>query len=406
MPACVDVIVPVRRLSPAREHFFFGYYDVPAADAAGRHLCHCVAFRDRLPVPGDRAILGWLPLPDSAAAREDGADTFRAFAETEAWNFQQGSMLQWLASPPNTCIYNLFEEGRWGSCLHDICAGVRRRLPLPVANVARDGRKALCINMARLYDFRPGYGYEEIADPWKDVAAPEDDGVFLMDLATGAARLILSLAEAVRLLEKAGENIGGHKVVINHITFNPSATRFLFLLRTFPEKEGAAWQTWLLTAGAEGGDVRVHPVGGLASHYHWRDDDGMLFYARGAPGERPELVLISDATGSRTFLDRDFFRSDGHCSYSPDRRWLLYDGYPDRSTPDRLRSLQLYDLERRRGITLGRFRSEDSGQRLVDLRCDLHPRWMPDGLSLSFDSIHEGYRGLYAADLRRIVAGR
>jgi hypothetical protein len=31
---------------------------------------------------------------------------------------------------------------------------------------------------------------------------------------------------------------------------------------------------------------------------------------------------------------------------------------------------------------------------------------MPDGLSLSFDSIHEGYRGLYAADLRRIVAGR
>ena len=40
----------------------------------------------------------------------------------------------------------------------------------------------------------------------------------------------------------------------------------------------------------------------------------------------------------------------------------------------------------------------------VDLRCDLHPRWMPGGSAVTFDSIHEGYRGIYRADLSAIVS--
>ncbi|HRS96394.1 MAG TPA: hypothetical protein P5179_14085, partial [Candidatus Latescibacteria bacterium] len=223
MPETVNVIVPVKRMSPKGEHCFFGYYDIPAADRAGRHLCHRVQFRDRLPRRGDVAELGWLALPGNADAEPDGI--FHPIAETEAWNFQQSSMAQWLASEPDTCLFNAFEHEAYGSRIHDIRTGRSRLLPLPVANVSRDGTKALCINMSRLFDFRPGYGYEELPDPFADVAQPRDDGVRLMDIRTGSNRLILSLADIVEFLEQSGERIGGKKVLINHITFNPSATR-------------------------------------------------------------------------------------------------------------------------------------------------------------------------------------
>lgn len=401
MPQTVDVRVPVQRLSPAGEHCFFGYYDVPAVDAAGRHLCHQVAFRDRFPVSGEVATIGWLPLPP---AEGGGERVFHPFAETTAWNFQQSSMLQWLGGQPDTCLYNVFEQGAFGCCLHHLATGDRRVLPKAVANVAPDGSRALCVNMPRIYDFRAGYGYEELPDPYAEVAAPEDDGVYVMDLATGDSRLVISLAEAVAFLKESGEPIQDEKVVINHITFNPSANRYLFLLRTFPDPPGRwPWATYLLTADTAGGGLRNHPCYGIASHYHWRNDREMLFYSRPEAGARLELLVYDDETGAKTLVDPDFFLSDGHCSYSPDGRWLLYDSYPDGSTEDYLRSVVLYDLERHEGLTLGKFRSEQLPPEKVDLRCDLHPRWLPGGKAVSFDSIHEGYRGLYWADMSGIV---
>jgi len=32
-------------------------------------------------------------------------------------------------------------------------------------------------------------------------------------------------------------------------------------------------------------------------------------------------------------------------------------------------------------------------------RCDLHPRWRPDGKMLAFNSVHEGSRQVYVIDV-------
>ncbi len=399
MPEMTDVAAPLVRLSPADKHFFFGYYDLPAADAQGRHLCLQVPFRDHFPAPEDVAVLGWLPMPPTGSPDPAASQEFHAFGGTVAWNFQQSCMLQWLPAP-DTCLYNTFADGAFGCCIHNVATGAQRRLPRAVTNVSQDGTKAVCVNMPRIYDFRPGYGYEEIKDPFIDVAAPADDGVFLMDLATGDSRMILSLAEAVDFLATNGEEIVGRKVVINHITFNPSANRYLFLLRNFPEP-GGRWDTWLVTADSNGGDLRHHNCWGMASHYHWRDDRTMLFYMMAGPQD-PQLVLVDDETGELQAINKELFKSDGHCSYSPDLQWMLYDSYPG-PAPDHLRTLYVYSVDRDELIVLGRFRSEALPREKVDLRCDLHPRWMPDGKSVSFDSIHEGYRGLYWMDLSEIV---
>lgn len=395
MPETVDVSAPLCRLSPCDGQFFFGYYDLPAADASGRHLCHQVAFRDRFPTPTDKAELGWLQLPVEG---DNCPRVFHPFASTLAWNFQQGSMLQWLPTP-DTCLYNTFTDGHFGCCIHNVVSGTQRHLPLPVANVAQDGSRALCVNMPRIFDFRPGYGCEELPDANAAVPAPGDDGVSLLDTSTGDHRLLLSIAEIVDFLAAEGEDIIGRKVVINHITFNPSANRYLFLLRSMDKWP---WITWLLTADTNGGGLRHHNAFGSASHYHWRNDREMLFYMRVNP-EKLELLLVDDETDERTLIDTGYFLSDGHCSYSPGGRWLLYDSYPDGSTADQLRSLYLYSLDQKRGFTLGRFRSATYTPETVDLRCDLHPRWMPDGKSITFDSIHEGFRAVYWMDVSGIV---
>jgi hypothetical protein len=405
MPEITDLNAPLRRITPPRGHFFFGYYDVPAADAQGRHLCQEVLFRDRFPTPEDVATIGHVPLPTPGAA--EGDLPFTPFAETRAWNFQQGEMLLWLGGQSDTCLYNVFEDGQFGACAHNAGTGARRVLPLPVANVARDGTQALCINLSRVYDFRPGYGYEEVPDPFADVLAPAEDGVSVMDLATGRHRQVLSYAQLAEFLARERVLCEPRKLVVNHITFNPAGSRFMFLLRTFVTAPGQHWLTLLLTAATDGSDLRLHPTWDMASHYHWRNDEELLIWTFTGPEKKGALVVINDRTGERTVVDAGFFPNDGHCSYSPDGRWILYDSYPDASTPDHLRWLGVYSLDRGAGCTLGRFRSEPIFRQTptgldksnVDLRCDLHPRWMPDGQSITFDSIHEGYRGVYWMDL-------
>jgi hypothetical protein len=99
MESVKNELVKAQRLTDGPQHYFYGYYDNPAWNKSEKHhLCHRVKFWDRLPTRDDVAELGLIDMDSKV---------YIPLAETTAWNFQQGTMLQWNPqSPDDEIIFN------------------------------------------------------------------------------------------------------------------------------------------------------------------------------------------------------------------------------------------------------------------------------------------------------------
>ncbi len=386
-------LLPFERITREPYHYFRSYYDFQHWSPDGNYLlCHRTPFRDRLQTENDKAELGIIRMSDYC---------FIPVAETYAWNFQQGAMLQW--NPANAgqeIIYNTRLNGSYKAVAQNIITGETRILPHPVRSISQDGKYALCINYSRLFDQRPGYGYAGIPDPFFEEQLPKEDGVFLMELESGHARLIISVDTVYSLLSDFPETEKNMKFLINASTFNTDSSRFLLLIRNIPPKDAARpwWKTAALTANMDGSELHVLKDFSMVSHNNWRDSRHLLVYWE--EHGKNALCLIEDKTNKTEIVDPEFFGGDGHCSYSPDKRFILYDSYPD---VDGYKKLILYDIERKHGIILAELL--DRPGNCVDARCDLHPSWNRDGTMICFDSVHEGNRHIYQMDITELIKG-
>ncbi|MBN1581684.1 MAG: hypothetical protein JXA89_13350 [Anaerolineae bacterium] len=390
-------LCPVTPVTVGPFFHFFGYYDKFPWDASGRYLLGLrVAFMDRPPTPQDAVVVGMTDLQND--------NRWHALAETTAWYWQQGTMLQWL--PPamgrkivfNTRVFDTrVKDGRahkgFGSVVLDLDGEERRELSRPIYALAPDGRSAVTLNFSRVHRTRPGYGYVGVADPWESEPAPAQDGIYHLDLETGQSRLIVSLAR-IREVEHEDE-MDGVVHWFNHLQFNPSGTRFIFLHRWVTI--GRHWHTRLFTANADGSDVALLGREHMVSHFDWRDDSHILAWSR-YNGES-HYHLYTDRTEEVHPLGADVLDCDGHCSYSPDREWILTDTYPDRERSER--TLILYHPGTETRINVGRFYSDP--EIAGEIRCDLHPRWSRDGKQVCIDSLHQGERQMYIVDVSEIV---
>ncbi len=376
-------------LSPADGHYFFGYYDLQPFDSTGRyHLCHKAPFEDRIPEPDDVCMVGVIDIETKR---------FIPIGETTAWNFQQGAMLQWFRDDEHI-IYNIRHEGTWKSCVQNIHTKEKRILPMAIANLSPDGKKAICINFSRIFDFRPGYGYNGIKDAYYEMKAPEEDGIFIMDTDTGECKLAASYDTIRKQFPKLPYS--GEKLLVNHINWNPSGTRYAMLFRNFPS-DGGKWSTILLT-GDEDGNIKQMAEWATHSHYHWKNDRELLIISTRTEGSKIGLYLFDDVTGRYTYYpdpNPDKALYDIHCLYSPDRSFISGDGYPDK---DGYRELHFINMDNNEDTILGRYYSYHSGPEALEYRCDLHARFDQTGRYLSFDSNHIGNRCICRIDLSNI----
>ena len=378
-----------RALTRGPQHHFFGYYDKYPWNKSGRYLLGLeTSFMDRPPAPEDRALIGLIDLEGDAA--------WRPLAETRAWNWQQGTMLQWLGSDPErSIVYNIRQDDGFAGVIQDVHTGEKRLLPRPVYALSRDGKQAVSVNFARIHQTRPGYGYAGLPDPWEDELHPAADGIYRMDLESGEHDLIVSLDQIVRI--RPTPSMQGAKHWFNHLQFNTDGSRFLFLHRWVAE-DGSR-RTRLFTAAPDGSDICCVAEDDLVSHFDWCNQRQILAWAR-----QREIgdyyFLFTDQSDQVEVVGEGVLTEDGHCSYGPDGQWLLTDTYPDQESE---RTLILFRVTDGRRFDVGRFYAlpEVTGE----IRCDLHPRWSRDGRQICFDSVHEGTRQIYVMDVGAIVGG-
>lgn len=382
--------ISVRAITSGAHHFF-GYYDKFPWDVTSRyHLVQRVGFMDRMPEPDDRAAVGMVDTADG--------NRFIPLDETTAWCWQQGTMLQWLGSAPDReIVYNIREDGAFKARVRDVQTGRARTLPRPVYALTADGARAGTLSFSRVHDVRPGYGYCGLRDPNFDVMAPEDDGVWVMDMRSGEARLIVSLAALAAIRPPA--SFAGAKHRVKHFCWNPAGTRLLFLHRWADPVKIWPWGTRMFTVNPDGSDLFLVHDSEMTSHFDWRDNDHILAWTRWN-GQR-HFHLFRDMTDSVEIVGAEVMNVDGHCSYSPDRRWILNDTYPEGDPPCRV--LYLYRVADGRRFDLGRFLTQDPNKIYGPIRCDLHPRWSRDGRQVSFDSVHEGARQVYVMDVSAVA---
>ena len=370
-----DFYDKIKIITPKDEYFyFFGYYDLyPTESGSPRHLAHRSTFMDRFPKADDKCELGYLV---------DGK--FTKFAETFAWNFQQGAMLTYHPTKRSTVLYNTVKDGNFVTAIHNIDTGEISYAERPSATYAPNGKFSLSVNFARIFEFRAGYGYAGAVDKNVDVCVPDDDGVFYVDLETGKSRLLLSYRD---ILKESGFK-DDEKVLINHITVCPDSNKFLMLVRA-KWKNGQGWDSTMMVGDLSGNfKTLIHRT--YFSHYYWLSPDEIVAHTS-LDGDKTRALYIIDAhTGATKAVDSFFFatnNSDIHCSLSPDGKYIIGDGYPDEEEYRHFLS-----IDRETGKSKVILKAKSIAPEFADLRCDLHARFAFDGKYVSFDTTADNNR--------------
>ena len=384
---------PVRAITSGPKHHWFGYYDKLEFDPRSRLVLGMeVGFEHRSPRSDDEIRIGMVDI-------EDG-DRWTDLGSSSAWCWQQGCMLQWMPGSETEVIWNDRERDGYVSRVLDVESGITRTIPSPVYALAPDGQWAVTTDFRRLNETRPGYGYVGMPDPNADVLAPEDEGVWRVDLKTGERELLIAVARAAAIPNPHADT-GGAKHYFNHLLVSPDGTRVIFLHRWRPSRpSGRGFGTRMFTIGSDGSDPYVLDPYGKTSHFIWRDPRHVMAWAW-HPSHGSNFYLFRDRTEEAEVVAPAVMPLNGHCTYLPGNRWILNDTYPDE---DRLQHPYLYEVASGRRVPLGHFLSPPEYK--GEWRCDTHPRFSPDGTKVVIDSPHGGSgRQLYLIDVGGILGG-
>lgn len=366
----------VTQITHGPRHHFFGYIGQSLTipwNKSGRYILALrTDFHDRMPRPEDAADIVLI----------DTRDNYRVLPieQTRAWNFQQGTMFYWHPRHAETQFFFNDRDpqtGRIFTVLYDIEKRQRLREyrfdDVPVANggVSPQGDFFLAINYGRMARLRPVTGYPQAADPTQGELAPENDGVFRVDIDSGQRRLLVSFRQLRELLGDDPPESARAAFYINHSLCNRDGKYVYFYARGRVGTEAMAVNV-PCSIRTNGTDLqRQQFIGG---HPEW--DTGTVVI--GARDERQVRYDIKKrAVIGQIGGEGDFPNPGGDIALSPDTWWFA-NGY----ATDRGKSNRYVLLRRADGLSL---RSEPfSRGPYTDgaLRIDPAPRWNRDGSAL------------------------
>ncbi|MFZ2640068.1 MAG: hypothetical protein WA117_03695 [Verrucomicrobiia bacterium] len=378
--------------SGPKDHLFASYYAINAWSADGRYATVLETdVKGRLATENDVAVLGVVDTRDN--------NRFLPLTDTRCWNFQEATMAHWLGTAPQTrFIFNDRVDGKFVSVIFDMTTKTRRIVPYPVSAVTADGKWAVSINYARLRLTRPDYGYGGNGqDARINATWPTDDGLWLVNLESGEAKLIVPIASVRDRMPQVKDPKA--LAYFCHTVISRDGSKIFWLARSVENLSGQKvvrkWETTSFTCNRDGSDVRrCFPDGWGGSHFNWLDGDRLMVTSKYNDAVYSH-VLFTVGKSDYTRVGRGLLDFDGHGVFSNDGQWMATDTYPDKLGERKLMVLRMSDQAI---LPLGAYFVPEIYRETYS-RCDLHPRWRPDGRMLGFNSVHEGSRQVYVIDI-------
>ncbi len=366
-------------IEPQSEELFFGYYDKsPWSSDLSQVVFHRFHDNKKLEIVVFDRLL----------------NKATVVGNTSTWSSQQGSMVQWLLCSKQLIFNALIAEGL-GAKIIDLDTAKETIIPFPIQTLHPDGKTALTLNYKRLAKMRPEYGYSVAASNFSSDIILAEDGIWQIDLESGKGELILNLETLIANQTRQEMTDAQHKV--NHIMYSPQGSKYVFMHRWI--SANGKFSRLYVADHDNHYNLKLLLDDRMVSHYCWRDEEHLLVWGRRKEqGDR--YYLINVVTSEKQIIGQGVLDvyGDGHPSFSPDRRWILTDTYPDKS---RKQHLLLYEVATKKLVEVGSFFAPLKFSNA--LRCDLHPRWSPDGQQISIDSTYEGKRMTYILDVSSLI---
>lgn len=401
--------------TPKNESYFFGYYNYTPLSADGtKLLAHKAEFEGRMPNSDDTVEIGFF---------DTSTNVWNSLAKSKAFNWQQGSMTQWMGPDFSTrIIFNDVEDGAYVSRIVDVSSGRVTTIPKAIYGVSQNGDFSISLNFERCFYTR-AYSYASLEISSWNQRIPEKDGILYIDLSTGESTTMISLPNFLQTIGVEDDGETSHW--FEHIMLNPDSTRFSFYYRH--GKDGG-FTTRCFVMDIETKEIWEHPLkeGDTFSHLGWRNPNEYVLYSYPTTalgkvyGEqaaaakkrffiKPLLFIyrtfvkpllpkrtIAAARGKDYYgltivgtgvikkLSTGLMMYDGHPSFTADQEYMLTDTYQD---DNNVRHLYLHHLKSDKQVLLGSFNSVYNN---CGWRADLHPRFSPDESSVIIDSNHSG----------------
>lgn len=306
-----------------------------------------------------------------------------------AYNLQQGSRLQWINN--TDCIYNVFNPitNYYESVIYNVAEQqVLKTIPFPIYDTHQNF--ALSLRFERLHAMRPEYGYPQIQMSRETLDDLTNDGIYFIDLETGAYHCSLTLRDIAAFKSAAMTYPKNTQHKINHIMISPDGQHVMFLHRYFINH---VKHDRLILAAPNGKPISVMADHGMVSHCCWKNPTTIIAYMH-HPSAGNNYYSIDIQSNTTSLINQDLGQfGDGHPSVY--NHQMVFDTYPNKS---RHKTLSLYNLVTTTKTPI--LSAFESLRYFGETRCDLHPRWSPDGSTIFMDSVHEGRRHLYSISLR------